>query len=188
MTPASAAAFGVLMFATLRAIFQDQPKAAEFLLNARFALIMSTALVFIFAGWLYRTVSDLAYDVSMRKLYFPIAALIIWFAVSVEILANFGTYDTGNSRNLLLSMWWIGYAVLLTLIGGYFKQAVLRKMAALLFVLSILKVFLYDVSALDTGYRIVSFIVLGIILLTMAFAYQKNKEKINQFLDTPQKP
>ena len=182
------AAFGVLMFATLRAIFQDQPKAAEFLLNARFALIITTALVFIFAGWLYRTVSDLAYDVSMRKLYFPIAALIIWFAVSVEILANFGTYDTGNSRNLLLSMWWIGYAVLLTLIGGYFKQAVFRKMAALLFVLSILKVFLYDVSALDTGYRIVSFIVLGIILLTMAFAYQKNKEKINQFLDTPQKP
>jgi uncharacterized membrane protein len=181
------AAFGVLMFATLRAIFQDQPKAAEFLLNARFALIITTALVFIFAGWLYRTVSDLAYDVSMRKLYFPIAALIIWFAVSVEILANFGTYDTGNSRNLLLSMWWIGYAVLLTLIGGYFKQAVFRKMAALLFVLSILKVFLYDVSALDTGYRIVSFIVLGIILLTMAFAYQKNKEKINQFLDTPQK-
>ncbi len=181
------AAFGVLMFATLRAIFQDQPKIAEFLLNARFALIMTTAIVFMFTGWLYRTVSDLAYDVSLRKLCFPASALIVWFAVSIEILANFGTYDTGNSRNLLLSMWWIGYAVLLTLIGGYFKQAIFRKIGALLFVLSILKVFLYDVSALDTGYRIVSFIVLGIILLIMAFVYQKNKEKINQFLDTPKK-
>jgi len=36
------------------------------------------------------------------------------------------------------------------------------------------KVFLYDVSELDRGYRIVSFIVLGALLLAISFAYQRD--------------
>ncbi len=40
----------------------------------------------------------------------------------------------------------------------------------------------YDVQALDTPYRIISFIVLGVILLSVSFAYKKNKEKITAFI------
>ena len=36
------------------------------------------------------------------------------------------------------------------------------------------KVFLYDVSELDRGYRIVSFIVLGALLLAISFVYQRD--------------
>jgi uncharacterized membrane protein len=36
------------------------------------------------------------------------------------------------------------------------------------------KVFVYDVSQLDRGYRIVSFIVLGVLLLAISFVYQRN--------------
>jgi uncharacterized membrane protein len=35
-------------------------------------------------------------------------------------------------------------------------------------------VFLYDVSELDRGYRIVSFIVLGALLLAISFVYQRD--------------
>jgi len=35
------------------------------------------------------------------------------------------------------------------------------------------KVFVYDVSQLDRGYRIVSFIVLGVLLLAISFVYQR---------------
>ena len=34
--------------------------------------------------------------------------------------------------------------------------------------------FLYDVSELDRGYRIVSFIVLGVLLLAISFVYQRD--------------
>ena len=51
-------------------------------------------------------------------------------------------------------------------------------MGLILFGLAILKVFLYDLSNLEMGYRIVSFIVLGIIALLGAFLYNKYKEYI----------
>ena len=35
------------------------------------------------------------------------------------------------------------------------------------------KVFLYDMAALDAGYRVLSFIVLGLLLLAGAYAYQR---------------
>ena len=37
-----------------------------------------------------------------------------------------------------------------------------------------MKVFVYDVSQLDRGYRIVSFIVLGVLLLAISFVYQRD--------------
>jgi uncharacterized membrane protein len=35
------------------------------------------------------------------------------------------------------------------------------------------KVFLYDMAALDQGYRVLSFVVLGLLLLAGAYAYQR---------------
>lgn len=58
---------------------------------------------------------------------------------------------------------------------------IFRKVAAVLFAFTVLKVFLYDVQALELGYRVVSFILLGVILLAVAFAYQKNKDKLHRF-------
>ena len=45
--------------------------------------------------------------------------------------------------------------------------------ALILIGLTVGKVFLYDLSALERVYRILSFIVLGILLLAISFAYQK---------------
>jgi len=39
---------------------------------------------------------------------------------------------------------------------------------------TIVKVFIYDVSELDRAYRILSFIVLGVLLLAISFVYQRN--------------
>ena len=39
---------------------------------------------------------------------------------------------------------------------------------------TIAKVFVYDVSQLDRGYRIVSFVVLGVLLLAISFVYQRD--------------
>jgi uncharacterized membrane protein len=49
-----------------------------------------------------------------------------------------------------------------------------RWQALLLIALTIVKVFVVDVSQLDRGYRIVSFIVLGVLLLAISFVYQRD--------------
>jgi len=41
-------------------------------------------------------------------------------------------------------------------------------------------VFLYDVSELDRGYRILSFIVLGALLLAISFVYQRDWLKLSR--------
>ena len=49
-------------------------------------------------------------------------------------------------------------------------------MALLLFGVIIFKVFLIDLSSLERFYRIISFVVLGVILIAVSFLYQKYKD------------
>jgi uncharacterized membrane protein len=44
---------------------------------------------------------------------------------------------------------------------------------------TICKVFLYDTSQLDKGYRILSFIGLGIVLMGISFVYQRDWLKLS---------
>lgn len=44
---------------------------------------------------------------------------------------------------------------------------------------AVLKVFLYDLSNLQTPFRIISFIVLGLILFGASYLYARFKDRIN---------
>jgi uncharacterized membrane protein len=50
----------------------------------------------------------------------------------------------------------------------------LRWQALVLLVLSIFKTFLYDMRNLSQGYRVVSLLGLGTLLMAISFAYQKD--------------
>ena len=73
---------------------------------------------------------------------------------------------------LLSAMW--GLVGIAGLIGALRKDiAPLRKAALALLLVTVAKVFLYDLSTLTSIYRVVSFFVLGGLLLVGAFAYQR---------------
>jgi uncharacterized membrane protein len=91
----------------------------------------------------------------------------------LEILAKLE-----NLQQMLLSTSWLIVSSILIVIGIWKKTRVIRITAIVLFGAAILKMFLYDLSFLDTVYRIISFIVLGLILLTASFIYQKYKKFI----------
>ena len=72
------------------------------------------------------------------------------------------------------SAFFMGYGALL-LGGGFWRRsAFLRWQALVLLAVSIGKVFLYDVSELSQGFRILSFLGLGALLLAVSFAYQRD--------------
>jgi len=68
----------------------------------------------------------------------------------------------------------MAYGAMLMVIGFFRRSAFVRWQALLLIAATIIKVFVYDVSQLDRGYRIVSFIVLGALLLAISFVYQRD--------------
>lgn len=153
-----------------------------FLLNPRFALELLVTAGLLALAWLYERQLTDADEKEIPDVLRGLAATLVWWAGSQELVQQFSSQESENARNLLLSVWWMLFAVVLAIIGSLQKKSVFRKAAVLLFGITVLKVFLYDVQALELGYRIVSFILLGVILLAVAFAYQKNKDKLQRFL------
>jgi uncharacterized membrane protein len=66
------------------------------------------------------------------------------------------------------------FGAILLGIGFWRRSAFLRWQALLLLAVSIGKVFLVDISELSQGYRIVSFLGLGGLLLGVSFVYQRD--------------
>lgn len=77
-------------------------------------------------------------------------------------------------RDFTYSALWMAYGAMLMIVGFLRRSAFVRWQALILIAVTIVKVFIYDVSQLDRGYRIVSFIVLGALLLAISFAYQRD--------------
>ncbi|KAF0215516.1 MAG: hypothetical protein FD174_4110 [Geobacteraceae bacterium] len=79
---------------------------------------------------------------------------------------------------LSFSVLWALYASLLTGVGIFKRLRGARVLGILLLGATVLKVFLVDLSALQTFYRIISFIVLGLLLLAVSYGYNRFKHFI----------
>jgi uncharacterized membrane protein len=66
------------------------------------------------------------------------------------------------------------FGALLLALGFWRQSAFLRWQALVLLAATIGKVFLIDVSELSQGYRILSFLGLGALLLAVSFVYQRD--------------
>jgi uncharacterized membrane protein len=77
------------------------------------------------------------------------------------------------ARNFTRSAIWMAYGAALMIAGFRRHVAFLRWLALLLIGITVAKVFLFDINALERIYRIVAFIALGVLLLAISFAYQK---------------
>jgi hypothetical protein len=78
-----------------------------------------------------------------------------------------------NLKQLSLSGVWLLFSIAVMAFGIWRRTRVLRLMAMVLFGATILKIFTYDLSFLDTLYRIFSFVALGLILLAVSYLYQR---------------
>ncbi len=78
------------------------------------------------------------------------------------------------AESFTYSALWMAYGAMLMIVGFWRRSAFVRWQALVLIAVTTIKVFVYDVSQLDRGYRIVSFIVLGVLLLAISFVYQRD--------------
>ena len=82
--------------------------------------------------------------------------------------------DAALQQALAISAFLMLYGALLLAAGFLRRSAFLRWQALALLVFTILKTFLYDMRSLSQGYRVVSFLGLGALLMAISFAYQKD--------------
>jgi hypothetical protein len=82
----------------------------------------------------------------------------------------------------MLTIGWGAEALALLGLGFVFRERPLRLEGLGLFLVCVLKLFLYDLRNLETPYRILSFIALGLILLGVSWVYTRFREQLQKLL------
>jgi uncharacterized membrane protein len=82
--------------------------------------------------------------------------------------------DSELQRALAVSAFLMVYGAVLLAVGFWRRTSFIRWQALILLVFTIGKTFLYDMRNLTQGYRVVSLLGLGALLMAVSFAYQKD--------------
>jgi hypothetical protein len=108
-----------------------------------------------------------------------IALLIVLLAATLEIDRAFATSlaasfsDPHLAEEMAISIFWSVFAIAAVLAGFRFWSAGLRLFGLTLFGVTVLKVFLIDMREVRFGYRILSLLGLGLLLLATSVVYGK---------------
>ena len=126
-------------------------------------------------------------DVSFTWTAQVMAALLIFAAwrwcresrlrasyVLTAIIGSVASIPVAVDGHWATSALWLAYGVVLVVIGFARGLPLIRWTALALLGVTILKVFVYDLSNLGQGYRILALSVLGIALLSLSFLYQRD--------------
>ncbi|PXV69153.1 putative membrane protein DUF2339 [Dysgonomonas alginatilytica] len=106
--------------------------------------------------------------------------------ISVMIFSNTNNYSDVlyDVRTFVFPVLWALIAMGLMIWGLKGKEVILRKISLIFFALIIVKFYAYDVWHMSQAGRIVSFIMLGVIILLVSFLQQKIKTLVKA--DTPE--
>lgn len=102
---------------------------------------------------------------------------ILWMASS-ELITWMDMMRFSQSDKLGLSILWGIYALVLIALGIWKGKKHLRIGAIGLFAVTLIKLFIYDISHLDTIAKTIVFVSLGVLLLIISFLYNKYKHLI----------
>jgi uncharacterized membrane protein len=86
---------------------------------------------------------------------------------------------SSESYKLGLSILWGSYSLMMIALGIWKNLKFLRIMAIIIFAVTLVKLFFYDVSHLGTIQKTILFVSLGILLLIISFLYNKYKNIIS---------
>ncbi len=172
---------GLLLFSELRDSYLFQERDGHFdiapiQIGIRYISYVFVALVMIaqhrylkqeFIGQIAKIPFELGLHVTLC--WVASSELIHWLDLSGSSVA----YKLG------LSILWGLYALLLIVLGIWKKKKHLRIAAIVLFSLTLLKLFFYDIAHLSTLSKTVVMIALGILLLIVSFLYNRFRQSIS---------
>ena len=166
--------------------------------NERFGSYCVGIAVFAFAAWIAmkakaeRETEDSGTGSGTWPAIAALAVITVNFlillAIGLEIDSYWWALRWRGDWNLLhdyqmyaqftYSVWFMVFGAILLGMGFWRRSAFLRWQALVLLAATIIKVFLYDMSELSQGYRILSFLGLGALLFAVSFVYQRDWLKL----------
>lgn len=191
-----ACAVALFALALAKLLFWDTPFGYRALFtpvgNKYFLSSLVVTACLFGAAALYHKLEDTkeARSINLKVPILLIAIITLWLILSVETFTYFRAQayalkEADDVRHKLwlgqmaLSVLWSLYAGTLALIGFIRRSAAIRWAALGFFGLTVFKVMLFDIAQLRQLYRIIAFLVLGLLLLVVAWGYNKafrNKE------------
>jgi uncharacterized membrane protein len=181
-----------LTLGIVRLLVFDNFYVQTLVFNARFATYLVAIAILggiVAAGTRYASEREMPL-VKLAGIALNLLALI---ALTLEahgyfsraIFAAYGTVgyldrvrQLGLASNFSYSAIYLVYGAGLMLFGFWKRSAFVRWQAMVLIALTIGKVFVLDVSSLEKGYRILSFIALGVVLMGISYIYHRDWLKL----------
>ena len=184
-----------LLLGIVRLLVWDNFRVETVIFNARFATYLVAIAVLggiVAAGYRHAKEAELPF-VRVAGVLLNVLALVAltleasdyfsrqmaeWFRTH-NVVMHDATQQIIFQRNLSFSAIWLAYGAGLMIFGFWKAAGFVRWQALVLIAFTIGKVFLYDVSELQQGYRIVSFIALGLVLMGLSYVYHRDWLKLS---------
>jgi uncharacterized membrane protein len=123
---------------------------------------LALAALYLFLSRLFPATAELGAGSAKRHLHLALSTVFLTLAIAIR------------TESPWISMSWFVEAAALMTLGFWRRSAFVRWQALVLIALLIAKVFVYDIWSLDRGNRILTFVVLGLLLLVVSFVYQRD--------------
>jgi uncharacterized membrane protein len=176
---------GLYAFSELRETYLDQSlleyyKSGVFNIGIRYVSFVFIAIALFMC---YKATRQKFMHRNFKKIFdFILHISTIWI-FSSELINWMDIAEYKESYKLGLSILWGVYSLLLIVLGIWKNKKHLRVGAIILFGITLIKLFLYDISDLNTIAKTIVFVSLGILLLIISFLYNKNKHIISDEIE-----
>ncbi len=141
-----------------------------------------SAMAMFFAAYRLTPPDHCWNKINLRALFCSMGGILLFLLLNIEIADAFSpaggrsiTFDfDGNlARNMTYTIAWALFALTLLVLGIWKRNPPTRYAGIGLLVVTLLKLFLHDLSNTDSGYRIGALIAVALIALAASFLYQR---------------
>ncbi|MBR9999910.1 MAG: DUF2339 domain-containing protein, partial [Cyclobacteriaceae bacterium] len=139
-------------------------------IGIRYVGLITVAGLIILNDWYTRKNTDEKRMLMAAELFTSFA--VLWVLTS-ELVHWQDMAGVGGSYKIGISILWGVFSLMMVIIGIWKRKKYLRIGAIVLFGITLIKLFFYDLTDLDTIARTIVFISLGILLLIISFLYNK---------------
>lgn len=143
-----------------------------------FIRYVSIAFFALLVGSLYNLIRQSFMRVKFDIPFNILLHISILWILSSELVHWMDLFRFEQSYKLGLSILWGSYSLFLIAFGIRKRQKYLRIIGIILFGITLIKLFLYDIASLSTVSKTIVFVSLGILLLVISFLYNKYKHTI----------
>lgn len=167
--------------------FYNRPYNYVVFFNGPFIMMVMAVIIAYVIAYIYYKYGSITTEIQQRgiSVFVIIANVLTLYALTSQVIAYYDLqaavwgYEGRiiNWSNTSVSILWALYASLLTVVGFVKRFSSARYMGLILFIVTAFKVVI-NIWSLGEIYRIISFIVFGIIALAASFIYVKYKERL----------